>query len=220
VADLVEAWPRDVPAGAPAARFWLDRETGLVLRREVVDAAGRTVLATAFLDLQVPAAGPPAGPAPVPSPEPALEPADPEALRAEGWPVPPTLAGLELHETRAGGTGPDRLVQLAYSDGLLGVSVFAQPGELDHRALQGWELRRVGAAEVWVADSVPQRVAWTAGGTVFTVLADAPAGTLDEAVDGLPHDHPGALEAAASDLRERLARGLSRVADWASPTAA
>lgn len=228
-ADVVEAWRRDEPAGALAARFWLDRETGLVLRREVFDVAGRTVLASAFLDLtagqEAPlgAAPPPAGGGRAGREQPGeerLQPVAAEALRAEGWPVPPRLAGLELHESRARGAGQDRLVHLAYSDGLLSVSVFAQAGELDPGALVGWQARRMGEAEVWTADAVPQRVAWSAEGTVYTVLADTPARSVDDAVTALPHEQPGVLRRAASEVRGRLARGLVAVARWVQPPGA
>ena len=50
-ADLVEA--RWTGSDRPAARFWLDAATGLVLRREVYDERGRTTRASAFVEVVV-----------------------------------------------------------------------------------------------------------------------------------------------------------------------
>ena len=51
-ADVVVA-TRPRRRATPAARFWLDRETGLVLRREVYDESGRITRASAFVEITV-----------------------------------------------------------------------------------------------------------------------------------------------------------------------
>ena len=63
------------------------------------------------------------------------------------------------------------------------------------------------------AASVPRRVVWSAGGTVYTVVADAPERTVDAVVAALPHG------AADDDPLGRLGRGLDRVASWFNPFA-
>ena len=50
--DVVEA-VRPGADGRVVARFWLDRESGVVLRREVYDAAGRAVRVSAFTDVRL-----------------------------------------------------------------------------------------------------------------------------------------------------------------------
>ncbi|NEA22184.1 sigma-E factor regulatory protein RseB domain-containing protein, partial [Actinomadura bangladeshensis] len=48
------------PDGSPAGRFWIDRETGLMLHRELIDATGRPVVVTGFSEISFTA--PPAEP--------------------------------------------------------------------------------------------------------------------------------------------------------------
>ena len=45
---------------------------------------------------------------------------------------------------------------------------------------------------------------------VYTVIADAPAQTVDAVVGVLPHDAP-------PGFWKRMSRGLSRLASWANP---
>ena len=220
-ADVVEVWHRSDPQ-VLAARFWLDQATGLVLRREVLDVSGRVLLASALLDLR--ATGEPGTDVVEPVPSAPDDPADDlsavtaEALREEGWSVPAVLAGLELHESRASGHGDDRLVLLAYSDGLFNVSVFAQPGRLDAPGGRDWELRELGGTAVWASRSLPRRVAWAVDGKVLTVVADAPTETVEDVVAGLPRPGQGLAGKVWEGGRERLARGLHRVASWVGPS--
>ena len=52
--DVVAARRPGAAADAPdAARFWLDRDSGLVLRREVYDRHGRTTRASAFVEITI-----------------------------------------------------------------------------------------------------------------------------------------------------------------------
>ncbi|HEU0130187.1 MAG TPA: hypothetical protein VFQ85_04255, partial [Mycobacteriales bacterium] len=59
----------------------------------------------------------------------------------------------------------------------------------------------------------PRRVVWSGGGTVFTVVADAPAAALEDLVAALPHGDPG------PGLGTRLGHGLARVGSWLNPFA-
>ena len=211
-ADVVEArWPGSDRA---AARFWLDTETGLVLRREVYDQRGRTTRASAFVEI---ALGEVAG-------ERHLPPAMPrawsqevdytgrEVMRDRGWHCPDSLPGsLDLVDARRGGEKVAPILHLSYSDGLATVSLFEQRGRLDADKLDGYRPADQDGRRIYVRDGVPQRVVWSAGGTVFTLVADAPAATVDKVVAALPH------EPVEQGGWHRLGRGLDRVASWFNP---
>ncbi len=89
------------------------------------------------------------------------------------------------------------------------VSLFVQRGHLP-AALSGWsEVARRGQ-HVYTADPDDSSVAWSAGGFVYTVIADAPEQTVNQVIGALPHDaRPGVIA--------RLVRGLHRVVSWADP---
>jgi sigma-E factor negative regulatory protein RseB len=204
------------PGSSPSARFWIDRQTRLPLRREVLDGAGRTLRQSAFIQLTV-------GDATVP--EEAKEnaqlmpvahgtPADVAVLRQDGWHVPDRLAsGPELVDVRLTGSGDEATLKTTYSDGLSTVSVFQQRGLLDTSSLDGWRREEVGGERVWVQDAFPRRVVWAGRGAVFTVVADCPQATLDELVGALPHGTPGPA------IATRIGNGLARVGSWLNPFA-
>lgn len=207
-------------AGPLVARFWVDRETGLALRREVYDRRGRVVRASAFVDVTVGTAGE--------SPEPgadddswlterawaeALDGDEVARLRRHGWDCPRALPGpLPLVDARRGGPQRD-IVHLSYADGIASISVFQQRGTLDADHLDGYRRLSARGHPVWVRDGLPRRVVWSAGGTVYTVVADAPQRTVDRAVDVL---HDGAAAGGGGAL-DRLGRGVDRVASWFNP---
>ncbi|HVF05481.1 MAG TPA: sigma-E factor regulatory protein RseB domain-containing protein [Frankiaceae bacterium] len=200
---------------APAARFWIDRATKLPLRREVLDEAGRTIRASAFIQLRV---GPArvsdvvienaaAMPAPRGVPAPAVE-----HLRGDGWHAPDRLpSGLELVDARMTGAGDAATVHLTYSDGLSTVSLFQQKGVLDEGSVAGWRRTDVAGDDAWVQDAFPRRVVWAGAGVVFTVVADCPQAALDDLVGTLPHGNPG------PGIMTRMGNGLARVASWVNP---
>jgi sigma-E factor negative regulatory protein RseB len=64
---------------------------------------------------------------------------------------------------------------------------------------------------VYVRDGVQRSVMWSADGTVYTVLADAPEETVEAVIAALPHEH------VETGLLARLQRGLGRVASWMNP---
>lgn len=200
------------PGSSPAARFWLDSATGLALRREVLDGAGRTIRESAFIQLTVGGATLPTTARSDAATMPVAHgvPADVDMLRADGWHVPERFpSGLELVGTRLSGDGERTTLHLTYSDGLSTVSVFQQRGVLDSGSLDGWE-KRDG---VWVQDAFPRRVVWAGGGSVFTVVADCPQATVDDVVATLPHGTPG------PSIATRLGNGLARVGSWLNPFA-
>jgi sigma-E factor negative regulatory protein RseB len=210
--DVVAARRPGAAADSPdAARFWLDRDSGLVLRREVYDRQGRTTRASAFVEIAIGR-----GTMGVGSGDRAwstsIDTAALDRMRDRGWHCPAVLPGpLALVDARRG--GPDgSIVHLSYSDGIATVSVFEQRGRLDEAALADHRRDVVAGHVVWVRGEVPKRVVWTSGRTVYTVVADAPERTVDQVVAALPH-HP----AADGDTLGRLGRGLDRVASWFNP---
>lgn len=206
-AHVVEARREDDPT-AVAGRFWVDVDSGLVLRREVYDAAGRTARSSAFTDLRV--TGPPVDVRTVqttPGEQLSVEELD------SGWPraLPGAFA---LVDARTRDSGDDRRVMhLSYSDGLSTTSVFAQPGSLDGPPGAGFRAEEVDGATVWARDTAPERVVWSAAGQTFTLLSDAPAEAVRAAVTALPHDQP------RDGVLDRVGRGASRVARWLNPFA-
>jgi hypothetical protein len=199
------------PAGGVVARYWLDRATGLPLRRELYDRSARVVAEVAFGQLRLGPARAGAMPSAAARPWPGqLTAARRAALRAAGWPLPRALAGgLSLFAATQTMTASGRVVELSYSDGLSVVSVFVQRGELPAR-LPGWRAMTAGGREVYVTDPGDQSMAWSAGGYVVTVVSDAPAGTAARAVAGLPAARP-------PGFWSRMARGFRRLLSWANP---
>lgn len=207
---VVARWP-GVGATGVAGRFWLDRQTGLVLRQEVYDRRGRTLRASAFIDVRIGgSAGPATEPARSANAWTATVGADGLArLRREGWRCPYQLPGpLALVDARLSSEG---ILHLSYSDGLATVSVFEQRGRLAGQAPAGYQRQVSHSQTRWVRDGVPRRVMWSSGGTVYTVVADAPRRTVDAVVEALPHGP------ADDGVHVRLGRGLNRLASWFNP---
>lgn len=211
--DVVAVRRPGSAASAPdAARFWLDTASGLVLRREVYDARGRTTRASAFVDVVVGAATVPAGAASGAWAS-ALDRTSLDTLRRHGWRCPAALPGpLTLVDARrSGGSVGGGIVHLSYSDGIASVSVFEQRGRLDEDGLADHQRQLSDGREVYVRGEVPRRVVWASGDTIYTVVADAPERTVDAVVAALPHQAPG------DGPLGRLGRGLDRVASWFNP---
>jgi sigma-E factor negative regulatory protein RseB len=213
-ADVVEArWPG---SSQPAARFWLDAATGLVLRREVYDEQGRTTRASAFVEIVI--GKPAASSAHLPAAMPrawsnTVDYSDRASMSTQGWHCPDQLPGaLDLVDARRGGGAGAPILHLSYSNGLSAVSLFEQRGRLDAAKLDGYRLQEQDGRAVYVQDGMPQRVVWSAQGTVFTLVADAPASTVDEVVAALPHD-----PVEDGGRWHRLGRGFERVASWFNP---
>jgi negative regulator of sigma E activity len=201
------------PGSSPTARFWIDRETALPLRREVLDTDGRTVRESAFIALVVGGTSVAENVAADAHVMPAVAgtPADVGTLRAQGWRVPDRLGALELFEARLLGDRAHPTVQVSYSDGVSTASVFEQRGRLDTGDLDGWDRTRVAGEDAWVQGAFPRRVVWSGDGTVYTVVADCPGATLDDVVRAFPHGDPG------PGLGTRLGHGLARVGSWFNP---
>lgn len=215
-AQVVEAWRSD---GSIAARFWLDDATKLPLERQVFDSAAHVISQDVFIDVSFadPAPGAASADGDAISADPAGPWTDPLshaqllALHSRGWLVPAQLpGGLQLFtgaETKAGRGGT--VLGLGYSDGLSVVSVFEQRGHLAAR-LDGWRKTTVNGHQIFVAEPDQRSLTWSSRGMVYTVMADAPAGTVDAVVGVLPHDAP-------AGFWKRMSRGMARLASWVNP---
>ena len=197
--------------GTVAGRFWLDRRTGLLLRREVFDAAGERVRSSAFVAIDV---RPAAGAGAVGPPRALPQASTVRALREDGWLVPRTLpGGYRLFDTAMRTPHPGRhVLQLGYSDGLSTVALFAQRGRLGTAPVPGFASETVGSRPVWVRHETTERVVWGGEGRVWTLVSDAPWSTVRDAVAALPGDL-----AHRDGFRARLARGLARLGGMLNP---
>jgi hypothetical protein len=202
--------------GSRSETLHVDRETGLIVRRETRDHDGSPVRVVAFTDLEVePGVGLVAPPPEVTGEVESLDltPVDRRALLRRGIPVEEELpGGFELLGAVEIETVDIPTVHLRYSDGLYTFSLYVQEGRLAAHATSGatsMPLPDGGAVWRWPG-SEPRRVVWTGDGQTFTALTDAPTAAVLTAVAGLPNDP------APSTLR-RLARGLSRVGERLLP---
>jgi sigma-E factor negative regulatory protein RseB len=210
--------------GTLAAQYWLDRDTGLPLRREMFDDSGHRVSEGAFIDLEVGLSGvavvPPtqgqAWQTYISSQQPPgsrLTTARIRALRADGWPVPRTLAGtMTLASVSKAATRSGTVLDASYSDGLSVVSLFIQRGELEG-VLPGWHHVAVSGLRVYSTrsgDLDEQGLAWSAGGFVYTVIADAPAQAISRVIVQLPHERD-------AGFWDRVGRGIRRIGSWFDP---
>ena len=199
-------------AGRVAGRLWIDRETGLALRRELLDPAGRTVRVWALVRIDVtgrtglvPALVPPLGG------EAAPVAVDADRLRRDGWPCRDDLpVGFRLVDARyTDAVRSTPAVHLTYTDGLSTLSVFLQPGRLEEAGLTGFRERVWGGLRIHSGDGWPVRLVWQDGDTVVTVVSDAPEETLREAVAAVP----GRRAERDKGLLSALGRGLREVVE-------
>lgn len=213
-AVVVEARRPGVPGPAGlAGRFWLDRETHLVMRREVLDRSGSVIRSSAFVEMTM-------GVSPVAQAVDQVRSSgqrlDDDGLRAmqdKGWPVVQSLPdGLELFEARLRDTSGADVLQLSYSDGLSTLSLFVQEGEL--ASDPAGTAHSVGLGTVWVSKGSPERVVWSGDGRTWTLVSDAPAAVVADAVLLLPHSRAAAVE---DGIGSRVWRGMSRVGGWLNP---
>jgi hypothetical protein len=174
--------PVDVVAvlerGVVRERLAVDRATGLVLQRQVLGADGSRLRVVTVQQLAVASS---AGArarrsAPVANALAAL----PSFYRA-----PVTLAG---GYARVAAVRQANVVQLSYTDGLHGLSVFAQIGRMDRGRLPaGGRAVQVGRWQAVVYDwPGGEAIAWQAGPVVYTVVGDAAVDEILAAAGSLP----------------------------------
>lgn len=213
-ADIVEMVRAD---RSVAGRFWVDRGTGLLLRRELYDASGRTVRASAFVEVRTGRRAVPSHLPPIATPAVTqkLTMADVRELERAGWACPQQMAGsLTLYDTRRMQTANGDALHLSYSDGLSTVSVFQQEGTIGADGLPGYDRVDGPDGVRYIRSGIPEQVVWSADGVVYSVVADAPPDVVAGVVADLPH-----AELPDGGVINRLGRGLTRVGSWVNPFA-
>jgi negative regulator of sigma E activity len=213
-AVLVEALRDDKTL---AARFWIDKATGLLLQRQLFSADGKTMVrATVFTELEIESSEflghlPPMLPNGVES----LGMGKVENLRSQGWVCAPELpASLKLYDVHQDTSNGS--LQFSYSDGLFNASLFEQRGALDPAAVAGFaSLDSADSPGVYVRYGMPSYVVWSSGGIVYTLIGDLPPEQLGQVVRAFPHDLPEKLSAI-----QRLGTGLAKIATWLTPMGA
>jgi sigma-E factor negative regulatory protein RseB len=205
------------PRGGLVARFWLDAATKLPLRREIYSGDSRDVRVIsedAVTDLELgkgSLSGMPRAAASLSATQ--VGTGSLAALRAQGWPLPAALPGsLGLFAVTTTAARSGLVVGASYSDGLSVVSLFVQRGLLAG-PMPGWRHVAMAGRTVYAVDPADQgdrSLAWSAGGFVYTLVADAPTATVGQVVDALPTGSP-------PGFWRRMAHGLHRLASWADP---
>ena len=216
-AEVVELYRFD---GSLAARYWLDKQTNVPLRRDLFDASGNRISEDSFVQVKF---GTPV--LPKPSGEVMTHPqaaqsellstwvaANPPArfltsLTGQGWQVLGSLPGdLPLYAAASTQTTNGEVVDLEYSDGLYVVSLFVQRGTLSPQ-MTGWRQVNVDGQRAFV---LGHSVTWAGPGLVYTMIADAPTQTVTQVVGALPGgSSPGVLD--------RLGRGFIRLGRVINP---
>jgi hypothetical protein len=195
----------DPATGTARLKVYCDRDTGAMLRREVLDRRGRVVRAVGFVEVKKlggPRAAPPADP--VTGGRAAAQRArTPDEVRdlPDGFAAPDRLPGGYVLVGRY--LRDDGTVQLYYSDGLFGVSVFQQRGDLDWNGLprggggvdvagtegRGYEVSG-GTVLVWDRDDVTRTVVSDATvpdlrafATAFDARTDRSPGLVERVTD-------------------------------------
>lgn len=181
VAAVVEAHDDD---GQVRARFAIDRESGQLLERQVLDHDGAIVRSVGFATIVEAALAP-------------LVPGIPPTAVS----VPTVIADVPEGYLAPDGVGdgyrllgryqrPDGVVQLYYGDGIFSVSVFQQGGRVDWGALPdgGREARVEGVRAHSYRTPEGTVVVWSDRGLVLTGIADGPPGTAAAVVASISGD--------------------------------
>ena len=174
--------------GEVAERLFVDNQTGLLLRREVIGRDGRSERTLEFRSIAIG------------DTKSVVNPRALRTLRAQpiggvpdGYRAPANAGAGYLLLTRSRHSDG---VSLFYSDGLFTVSVFEQRGELD------WDALPDGGTTETVAGNRSRRYAepsgdvlvWERDGVVFTCVSDAPHDVFDTMVAGLTESHRSTTE--------------------------
>jgi anti-sigma factor RsiW len=196
---------------SPAARWWIDDASGIVLWQETYDKYGAVDLSFGFTSVAVSRAKtiiehlPPR--LAVPRTNTSLTLSAATELAAAGWSCPRKLAGLSLVRLRTDRASSPETVNLVYSDGLATIGVFEQRGRLT-AAPQGSQWDATLGAHIRRGASAV--ATWQSGDVVFTVMTDGNSGVLAEAVASLPHD-PAEAPTTLGRIRAGWARILADV---------
>jgi sigma-E factor negative regulatory protein RseB len=202
-------------AGRVVAKLWVDESSGLLLRREMFDRLGRLSRESTFIDVDVTSSGfmahlPPTAPE---TSAHAVGLGERLALEGAGWDCPHRAGTMRLIgiESLEG----SRVLHMTYSDGLTRMSVFEQRGSLDAEAVDGYDRTEIRGHTVYVREGMPTYAVWEHDDVVFTAMTDGPTGTLAALVPGTGAGQ--ASSSAEAGFWTRVAAGLFRLGDWASP---
>ena len=213
--------------GATAARYWLDAGTGLLLRKELLDADGSVRVRSGFdqisLTVDQAAVDRAAGAQAADPWGDALGAAGLRAVRQAGCDCPESLpGGLMLVETRrapAGTVGAVPVVHQLFSDGLVSASLFTLQGSLtdaDTEGLtaRGFALTDLDGLPAWVrggqSTSMSATVVWECDDDVLTLVTDdaiKPLRLAQSVLSALPPTVP----AVDDSFLGRVARGWDKV---------
>lgn len=183
-ADIVLFRPRDELRFG--YRIWSERQTGLVLKIQTLDATGRVLEQAAFSELQIDV--------PIDAVRPHLELPDASGFRSERverQPVDMARSGWAMREPVAGfqpQAGYQRdlsdegeTLQWVFSDGLATVSLFIEPYDLNRH-------RQPGVSAMGATHAVSQRWPDEAGAWWLTLVGEVPQLTLTRLAQGLARD--------------------------------
>jgi negative regulator of sigma E activity len=186
-------------------RWYLDQETGLLLRREQLDATGTVTRSVTFDAITLTSAGATTPPAPAAS-------VDLRPHLATHIDAPLVAPGaLASGYRKIGMFRREKALQVVYSDGVHGLSLFEQPGRLDRSSVpSGGRPVAVGPAGGfhWVYPG-GQVVVWEARGSTFTAVGDGSPEDVLAASRSIP-------SAPRRSLLARLRRACSQVVNAVS----
>ncbi len=215
VTDRIAAYSA---SGEVAARFWIDRATGLPLASERYDSLGHPEFRHRFTSVAVDHAAVMPNHLPIATTANWVEAPGgtaPEAVKAEGWLCPGAAidGGLDAFDARLAKGTAAPVLHLVYTDGLRAVSVFEQRARLDPAQLSGFVVSTQSGRQVFRRDGVPSQATWAEGPFVITVLGDEAA--ISAVVASLAtEDLPAADGTSQID---RVSTGLARVGSWFDP---
>jgi sigma-E factor negative regulatory protein RseB len=178
-------------------RLYVDDDTGMLLRRDQLDGRGRLVRSFAFVKLSPPAAAAPGADEKLPKVARSKRDDAPDALDGapDAFTAPRRIGrGFVLAGVYSQSDGA---VQLYYSDGLLGLSVFEREGELDWDALPsgGRKVDLAGRRARVYTTVVGMAAVWTSDGITYTAVTDAPADEVAAIVEDMDAaDEPSTME--------------------------
>jgi len=131
-----------------------------------------------------------------------------EWLRAHRWTAPSGLpAGLTVTAIRSREAGGS-VLELDLAHGTARLVVLEQRGRLDPSGFSDVVPQRIRDREVYVVASTPWHLVWQSGGTVVTVIAEAPSDVIEDLVAAFP------LDGNNASVPGRISRG------WAVMTGA
>jgi sigma-E factor negative regulatory protein RseB len=186
-------------------KVYVDRDTGVMLRREVLDPRGKTVRSVGFVEVKKLG-----GTRSQPPAKPKTENKAGEKVAApvklvdvpKGYVAPPKIGSRYVLVGRY--LRDDGTVQLYYSDGLFGISLFEQRGSLD------WNGLPRGGGGVRVGDEQGRNYA-VAGGTVLvwehndltlTAISDITQGDLQTFAVAFGRQSGGDDDSAIDDIAD------------------